>query len=553
MDVVLKEAIKIPNAVIIKGLTNSDLDEEVAIYLGKHGSVNRHIRIDDPQSEFHRQMIAEFNHASAMDTLNPLLPQTIQSSAQPEVTFEIRSLTEAYAANARNVTRAYMRQLSEMANLSGHSLENMLKEGLANLNVPPLSPQPTVSTPVDRGETSLHAQGDHSPSQPAADFSQSTDSIPILNQNLIDLDSPTQFHPTLELNPPNVRRVVVEHVVRSSEVSSHSPMPSRIRAFSGRIPRPNSEADYDAWRTSVEVLMSDPAVSDLNCTQRILDSLLSPATDVTKHLGPNARPSEYLRVLDSAFGAVEDSDELYARFMNTLQNEGERPSAYLQRLHVCLTKAMRRGGVNVSDFDKQLLKQFLRGCWEDSLIGDLQLGQRKESPPSFSELLLLLRTEEDKQASKVRRMRQHLGQSKPSPSNPKHRAMSNVQTASSCESNLNVLKKQIADLSAQLNSWKIESQKQNQPKHSKSECHTVNAKVEVYPTKRKASTTQNFAKANAKPRPWYCFHCGEDGHIASSCENEPNPSLVATKRKQLRERQSSWEASTRASDEPPLN
>ncbi|XP_019216827.1 zinc finger CCHC domain-containing protein 12 [Oreochromis niloticus] len=553
MDIVLKEAIKIPNSVIIKGLTNSDLDEEVAIYLGKHGSVNRHIRIDDPHSQFHRQMIAEFNHASAMDTLNPLLPHTIQSSAQPEITFEIRSLAEVYAANARDVTRAYMKQLSEMANLSGHSLEDMLKEGLANLNAPPLSSQPTVSPPANRGETSSYVQGDHFSDQPAVDSSQSKDPTPTLNQNLIDLNLPTQFYPTLELNPPSVQRVVVEHVVRSSEISSHSPMPSRFRAFSGRIPRPNNEADYDTWRTSIEVLINDPAVSDLNCTQRILDSLLSPATDITKHLGPDAKPSEYLKVLDSAFGAVEDGDELYARFMNTLQNEGERPSAYLQRLHVCLTKAMRRGGVSASDFDKQLLKQFLRGCWEDSLISDLQLGQRKESPPSFSELLLLLRTEEDKQASKVSRMRQHLGQNKPGPNNPKHRAMSNVQTISSSESDFDVLKKQIADLSAQLNSWKMESQNQNQPKQSKSKCQTINAKVEACPMKKKVSATQSLAKTNPKPRPWYCFYCGEDGHIASSCENEPNPSLVATKKKQLKERQSSWEASTRASDEPRLN
>ncbi|KAL3971428.1 C1q-related factor [Sarotherodon galilaeus] len=537
MEIAVKETIKIPNSVIIKGLTNSDLDEKVAIYLGKHSSVNRHIRIDDPHSEFHRQMIAEFNHASAMDTLNPLLPHTIQSSAQPEITFEIRSLAEVYAANARNVTRAYMKQLSEMANLSGHSLEDMLKEGLANLNTSPLSSQPTVSPPANRGETSSYVQGDHSPDQPAVDSSQSKDLTPTLNQNLIDLNLPTQLYPTLELNPP----------MRSSEMPSHSPMPSRFRAFSGRIPRPNNEADYDTWRTSIEVLINDPAVSDLNCTQRILDSLLPPATDITKHLGPDAKPSEYLKVLDSAFGAVEDGDKLYARFMNTLQNEGQRPSAYLQRLHVCLTKAMRCGGVSASDFDKQLLKQFLCGCWEDSLISDLQLGQRKESPPSFSELLLLLRTEEDKQASKVSRMRQHLGQNKPGPNNPKHRAMSNVQTISSSEaaisrhrplwpSDFDVLKKQIADLSAQLNSWKMESQKQNQQKQSKSKCQTINAKVEACPMKKKVSTTQSLAKTNAKPRP---------------CE--PNPSLVATKKKRLKERQSSWEVSTRASDKPHLN
>ncbi|KAL1254358.1 hypothetical protein QQF64_016587 [Cirrhinus molitorella] len=45
-------------------------------------------------------------------------------------------------------------------------------------------------------------------------------------------------------------------------------------------------------------------------------------------------------------------------------------------------------------------------------------------------------------------------------------------------------------------------------------------------------------KQTDKPRPWYCFKCGEDGHIAASCELEPNPALVAEKCKLLREKQS---------------
>ena len=550
MEIVTQESIKIPNSVIIKGLTESKLDEEVATYLEKHGSINRHVRIDSPNSEFHRQIIAEFNHASAMDTLKPLLPVTFKSTTESEITFEIKSLAEVYAENARNITRAYMKQLSEMANVSGQSLEDILKEELANLSV---SSEPPVSAPANDTETNPLVQSYSSPDPPFVHSTQSNDPTPNLNQNLIDLNFQTQSNPTLELNPPSVQRVVVEHVVRSTETHSHSSMSTRFRSFSGRIPRPNHEADYDTWRTSVEVLINDPTISDLSCTQRILDSLLPPATDLTKHLGSHAKPSEYLKVLDSAYGAVEDGDELFARFMNTLQNNGERPSIYLQRLHVCLTKAMQRGGVSASEFDKQLLRQFCRGCWEDSLISDLQLGQRKENPPSFPDFLLLLRTEEDKQAAKVSRMQQHFGRNKPALNNPKQRAISNEQTVNSSESDIDILKKHIADLSAQVNSLKTESQNQRQPKQSKTKCQTTNAKVEAHPLKKKAPTTQAFAKTSAKPRPWYCFQCGEDGHIASSCENEPNPSLVAIKKKQLKEKQASWGTTNNTSNESHLN
>lgn len=40
-----------------------------------------------------------------------------------------------------------------------------------------------------------------------------------------------------------------------------------------------------------------------------------------------------------------------------------------------------------------------------------------------------------------------------------------------------------------------------------------------------------------RPKHWYCFRCGEDGHIANNCNDPPNPTLVSTKRKELKDRQ----------------
>ena len=160
--------------------------------------------------------------------------------------------------------------------------------------------------------------------------------------------------------------MLVEHVVCSSESSSHFTTATRLQAFSGTTPHTNNEVDYDTWRTSVEVLIKDTTISDLYCTHRILDSLSPLAAEMAKHLSPQANPSAFLELLNSAYGTVEDGDELYARSMSTLQNDGEKPSAFLQRLHVALSATMRRGGVSVNDFDRQLLKQFCRSCWENA-------------------------------------------------------------------------------------------------------------------------------------------------------------------------------------------
>ncbi len=90
--------------------------------------------------------------------------------------------------------------------------------------------------------------------------------------------------------------------------------------------------------------------------------MLPPASDIVKHLGPEATPSEYMQLLDSAFGTVEDGDEHLAKFMNTLQNAGEKPSVYLSRLQAALTIAVKRGGVLSSEANRKLLKQFLWAC-----------------------------------------------------------------------------------------------------------------------------------------------------------------------------------------------
>lgn len=147
----------------------------------------------------------------------------------------------------------------------------------------------------------------------------------------------------------------------------------RLRLFSGRCPRPNNEVDYETWRSNVELFLKDTKQPDLHKSRRLLESLSAPAIDIVKHLTPESPPSVYLEILDSAFGTVEDGDDLFAKYLNTMQNQGEEPSAYLQRLQTVLNTTFRRGGIFAGDLDRQLLKQFIRGCWDNNLISELQL------------------------------------------------------------------------------------------------------------------------------------------------------------------------------------
>lgn len=211
-------------------------------------------------------------------------------------------------------------------------------------------------------------------------------------------------------NPPQIQRVIVEHVLRN-ESTAQPPVQIRMRTFSGCLPRPNGEVDYDAWRTQAD-LLPDPYLNDTYKVRKILESLLSPAVDVVKPLGISSPPGTYVTQLDSAFGLVEDGEDLFAAFLSSNQNSGEKPSAYLCRLHSLLTRAISRGGALAGDFNSQLLRQFCRGCWDQIIIIGLQLESKKSNPPVFPELLLMLRTEEDRRSAKLDRMKKHLGTTK---------------------------------------------------------------------------------------------------------------------------------------------
>lgn len=567
MNTIDKENVKIPNSVIVSGLTSTDLDEEIADFLKAYGSISRVIKVTDLDPEFSGQVIVEYEHGLAIQALDPDLPCHRTSSIDPCITYHLRTLTSVYASKiGDNTTRSYLRELQGIAKLSGLSFEDVLQKELARM-------QGSIGASTDSSEEAAV----HSPSPkpddlllavpPSVGPRAGLTAVPILRDPLIDVthtplklgdvaNRPISLNSD-QMNPPEVQRLVVEHIVKSGEVTSQFPAPTKLRTFSGKCPRPNHEVDYDTWRNNVVLLLKDPTVSDVHRARRILESLLPPAIEIVKPLGAEATPRAYLDLLDSAFGTVEDGDELFAKFLNTHQNVGEKPSDYLHRLQTILNAAVKRGGIVPGESNRQLLKQFCRGCWDNSFIVNLQLEQKKNAPPLFSELLLLLRTEEDRQAAKVSRMKQHLGLSRTKTiSNPQSVYASYLNEHDVTDHGPEVfpmgteeLRKQIADLQKQLTSLKAANDESCKKASHKASQPKVNKHQEMVA----AGSHAQSAVADGKPRPWYCFKCGKDGHIARTCSDVPNALLVEMKKKELREKQRSWEAQHSFSNSPHLN
>lgn len=74
-----------------------------------------------------------------------------------------------------------------------------------------------------------------------------------------------------ELNPPGIQRYVLEHIVKNDDGAVHVSS-QRLRSFSGRVPRQQHDSDYEAWRSGVDLLLKDPAVSDLQRSRKILET-----------------------------------------------------------------------------------------------------------------------------------------------------------------------------------------------------------------------------------------------------------------------------------------
>ncbi len=110
----------------------------------------------------------------------------------------------------------------------------------------------------------------------------------------------------------------------------------------------------------------------------------------------------------------------------------------------------------------------------------------------------------------------------------------------SIPSTMKQIQKQIADLQAQIAAFTV-SKGEKAVRNKVPNAQRAKPK-ESQPVSQKQSSAQFVT--TKRPRPWYCFKCGEDGHIISSCSNPANPVLVDAKRKELKEKQQAWDEKT---------
>ncbi|KAK2841795.1 hypothetical protein Q5P01_011995 [Channa striata] len=250
----------------------------------------------------------------------------------------------------------------------------------------------------------------------------------------------------------------------------------------------------------------------------LLDGLLTPDLNVALAIGPLAPPSAYLNELDEAYGNVTGGEELYIQFLETHQNSGERASDYLR--------------VAKQEADSQLLKQILRGCWDDSLITTLHLKEPIHNPFkdifTFSKLLFKIRSFERESQLKEIRKKRHMGGSSTRVHTKTLLAGDEPEFSNHVSSELDSHNRE--QLEERIRQLETEIRK----KAPAQIAHLLGNERAGH--KPSLATPKDTRMKTGR----FCYNCGQDSHMLPQCTNQTNATLV---QKKLCERHRSREGS----------
>uniref|UniRef100_A0A8C5WMP0 Paraneoplastic antigen Ma-like C-terminal domain-containing protein n=1 Tax=Leptobrachium leishanense TaxID=445787 RepID=A0A8C5WMP0_9ANUR len=171
----------------------------------------------------------------------------------------------------------------------------------------------------------------------------------------------------------------------------------KLRFYSGKVPVPTGEEDFETWIDQAVQAVEEWEVADTVKRQRLIESLRGPASDVIRNLKrdkPGCTAAEYLEALQEIFGGVEDCAELIHKFSHTYQKEGEELSTYVWRLDKIIHQVILKGGMEPSHASKALMDQIFKGALPlDPIM--LKFQTRYQSTRlTYSKLVKAIREEE---------------------------------------------------------------------------------------------------------------------------------------------------------------
>ncbi|XP_026119497.1 paraneoplastic antigen Ma2 homolog [Carassius auratus] len=352
-------------------------------------------------------------------------------------------------------------------------------------------------------------------------------------------------------SPDAIIRAVGDLLEKTGKSSSEIGGYRRLRMFSGIIPTPACEEPFEHWMEQACLMVEESECPIKEKKRRLIESLRGPALEIIKAVrdsDTDVTPEEYLDALERAFGSAESGDDLYFAFRLLQQQEGEKLSDFLRRLERALTKVVQRGGIPADIRDRVRVEQLLRGAvGADMMLLHLRLRERKTKPPNFLELLSEIRAEEEYEASRSKLTTRVQKISTSVETDGKHKE---IQTL---KAEIKELKSQFATMVTQsqpvvdhkstssLKTNASDVQQEGEIAFLKKQVRSLQRKVTgknchqdgVLALTLKASTPKKPLVSPGKqcndPEEYFCYNCGEEGHIAPRCQNPEDKDKVIQK------------------------
>ncbi|XP_010599078.1 paraneoplastic antigen-like protein 5 [Loxodonta africana] len=173
----------------------------------------------------------------------------------------------------------------------------------------------------------------------------------------------------------------------------------KLKVFSGNaFPVPGEET-FEVWLEQATEMMQLWQVSEVEKRRRLMESLRGSALSIMRVLRANndaMTVEECLDALTQIFGNKEDYRTSQFHFLQAFQKSGEKISTFLLHLEPLLHKAVQHSPITTRSADMIRLKHILaRASMTPSLRGKLEILDQRGCPPTFLELMKLIRDEEE--------------------------------------------------------------------------------------------------------------------------------------------------------------
>ena len=304
--------------------------------------------------------------------------------------------------------------------------------------------------------------------------------------------SPSVNDPRVDSKPPSTPQIVTPTTAFQ---------PPKISIFSGDPKLKPGECSFECWKYEVTCLLKEGAYSHQILTPIIRRSLRGEAGQVVRYLGSEASINEIISKLEGLYGTVESGAVLLQQLYQSKQDKGESAAAFGLRLELLANKAKERGGITQAALNSTLRIVFWQGLVDERVKNTVR--HKIDQANSFDEVLRLIRVAEQ-EIMESERFHQGGPHSK-------------GRTAQTFQTQTQETDKDKNDKDLQVLLKKIEQR-----------LATLEKTVDKGGIKQNSPKPPDRLKDRSRRRgPVTCYGCGQEGHIARNCPNQPNPEKAA--------------------------